>query len=95
MQLCNSNHPNTVANYRQYFNKLNIEGFDFSNGFKCSDVHKFEKFYNFSINIIELNFYQDQNKRRQKLVPIEISKNESDRIIDLLIHKIYYVLLNK
>ena len=40
---CNNNHPNRVSSYRQYLNELNIEGFDFTNGFKCSDVHKFEK----------------------------------------------------
>ena len=38
---CNNNHPNRVSNYRQYFNELNIQDFDFSKGFKCSDVHKF------------------------------------------------------
>ena len=32
-------HPNRVSNYKQYFNEINIEGFDFSNGFKGSDVH--------------------------------------------------------
>ena len=48
---CNNNHPNRVSNYRQYFNELNIVGFDFTNGFKCSDVHKFEKLNNLSENI--------------------------------------------
>ena len=36
---CNNNHPNRVSNYRQYFIELNIQGFDFFNGFKCSDIH--------------------------------------------------------
>ena len=45
---CNNNQPNRISNYRKYFNELNIEGFDFTNGFKCSDVQKFEK----------LNIYQ-------------------------------------
>ena len=40
---CENNHPSRVRNHMQYFKELNIEGFDFSNGFKCSDVHKFEK----------------------------------------------------
>ena len=35
---CNIN-PNTVSNYRQYFDEINIKGFDFTNGFKCSDMH--------------------------------------------------------
>ena len=29
------NNPQRVSNYKKYFNKLNIEGFDFTNGFKC------------------------------------------------------------
>ena len=92
---CNINHPNRVSNYRQYFNELNIEGFDFTNGFKCSDVHKFEKINNLSINIFELNFYQDQNKWSHKLILIEISKKESDRVTDLLIYKKHYALIKK
>ena len=27
---CNNNHPNSVSNYRQYFNEISIQGFDFS-----------------------------------------------------------------
>ena len=54
--------PNKVSNYKQYFNELNINGFDFSYGFKCSDVHRFNELNNLSINKFELNFYQDQNK---------------------------------
>ena len=38
---CNNNHPNIVSNYRKYFNEINIDGCDFTNGFKWSDViHK-------------------------------------------------------
>ena len=59
---CESDHPNRVSNYKIFFKELNIEGFDFSNGFKCSDVHKLENLNDLSINIFELNFYQDQNK---------------------------------
>ena len=75
------NNSNIVSSYRNYFNELNLEGFDFSNGFKCGDVYRFEKLNNLSINIYELNF--DENKH--KLIPIEISKNESDKVIDSLI----------
>ena len=64
---CNNNHPNRVSNYRQYFNELNIQGFDFSKGFKCSDVHKFYELNRLSVNIFELNFYQDQNQWKHKL----------------------------
>ena len=35
------NHPKRVPNHRQNFDKLNIQCFDFSNGFKCSDVFQF------------------------------------------------------
>ena len=92
---CNNNHPNRVSNYRQYFNELNVQGFDFSKGFKCCDVHKFNESNNLSVNIFELNFYQDQNKWEHKLIPIEVSKNESDKVIDLLIYKNHYALLKK
>ena len=53
---CNNNHPNRVSNYKQYFNELNINGFDFANGFKCSNVHKFNELKNLSVNIFELVF---------------------------------------
>ena len=92
---CNKNHPNRVSNYKVHFKGLNIEGFDFTNGFKCSDVHKFEKLNNLSINIFDLNFYQDQIKWRHKVVPIEVSENELDRVIDLLIWKNQYALIKK
>ena len=59
---CNNNHPHRVSTYKHYFNEININGFNFSYGFKCSDVHKFDELNNLTINIFELNFYQDQNK---------------------------------
>ena len=92
---CNNNHPNRVSIYRQYFNELNVQGFDFTNGFKCSDVHKFNELNNLSVNIFELNFYHDQNQWKHKLIPIEISKNDVDRVIDLAIYKNHYVLIKK
>ena len=92
---CNNSHPNIVSHHGQFFDELNSEGFDFSNGFKCNDVHKFEKLKNLSINIFEINFYRDQNKWKQKLIPIEINKNETDRVIDLLIYNNHYVFIKK
>ena len=59
---CNNNHPNRVSNSKQIFNKLNIDGFDFSRGFRCSDVQNFIEVSSLSINIFELNYYQDQIK---------------------------------
>ena len=46
-------------------------------------------------NIFELNFYQDQKKWKHKLIPIEISKNNSDRVIDILIDKNHYIFIKK
>ena len=92
---CENDHPNRVSNYKQYFNESNTNGFDFTNGFRCNDVHKFEKLINLSINIFELNFYQDKYKWKHNLIPIEISKNNSDRVIDLIFYKNHYALVKK
>ena len=43
LYLCNNTQPNRNSNYIKYINKLNNNGFDSTNGFKCSDLHKFEK----------------------------------------------------
>ena len=58
---CEKYHVNRVSNYLQSSNELNIEGFDFTKGLKCSDVHNFERVISLSINIFELDFYQDIN----------------------------------
>ena len=79
---CSNNHPNRVSNYKQYFNELNINGFDFSRGFRCSDVLEFNELNNLSINIFELNFYQDQNQWKHKLY---LSKLVKTNQIELLI----------
>ena len=50
---CDNDHPNRVSNYNQYFNEINFQSFDFTNGFKCSDVHKFNEINNLSVNIFE------------------------------------------
>ena len=92
---CQNDHPNRVNNYVQYFNELNFQNFDFTNGFKCSDVHRFNEINNLSVNIYELNFYQDGNKWKHNLIPIEISKNGSDKVVDLLIYKNHYALIEK
>ena len=84
---CKNENPTRVSNYRQYFDELNNEGLDFTNGFKCSDLHRFEKLNNLSVNIFELNSYQDKNKWEHNLIPIEVSKNDSDKVIELVIYK--------
>ena len=95
LHLCENNYPNRVKNYVQYFNELNFQGFDFTNGFKCSDVHRFNELINLSVNIYELNFYQDEDKWKHNLIPTEISKNGSDKVVDLLIYKNHYALIKK
>ena len=92
---CNNNNLNRVSMYRQYFNELNIEGFHFTNGFKCSAVHRFNEVNILSINIFELKFYQDQKKWRLKLIPIDVSRNDSNRVVNLLIYKNHYALIKK
>ena len=92
---CENTHPSRVNNYIQFFSDLNFQSFDLTNGFKCIVVHKCNKLNNLSVNIYELNFYQDGDKWKHNLVPIEISKNESDKVIDLLIHKNHYALNKK
>ena len=43
LHLCEKRHSNRVSNYRQKLDEVNIDGFDFSNGFMCSDVRKIEE----------------------------------------------------
>ena len=92
---CENTHPSKVNNYLQYFNELNFQSFDFTNGFKCSDVHRFNELNKLSVNIYEINFYQVGDNWQQNLLPIEISKNESDKVIDLLIYKNHYAVIKK
>ena len=80
-----NSHPSRVKNYLQYFNGFNIQSFDFTSGFKCSDVQRFNELNKLSINIYELNFHQDGSTWKHNLMSIEISKNNSDRVVDLLI----------
>ena len=92
---CENDHPNIVNNKEQNFNELNFQNFDFTKGFKCSDVHRLNELNKFSVKIYELNFYQDGDKWKHNLLPTEISKIESDRGIDLLIYKNHYALIKK
>ena len=70
LHFCNLNHPNKVSKHKHYFDELNLEGFDFTNGLKGTDVHKFNELKKLSIHIFELYFYQDQNNAKHKLIPI-------------------------
>ena len=84
---CENGNCNRVSNCKQNFSDLKISGFGFSNGFECSDLHKFEKLSILSINIFELYNYEEQNKWKNKLIHCEYSKIESDKVIDLLSYK--------
>ena len=83
------------SNHNQHFNELNIDGFDSTNGFKCCDVHRFEKLKNLSRKIYKIDIYQGGDEWKINLIPIEISKNESDKVIDLLIYTKHYALIKK
>ena len=48
-----------------------------------------------SIDNFDLNFYQDQFKWKQNLIPNEISKNESNRGVDSLVYKNLHALIEK
>ena len=92
---CENTHPSRVNTYVQYFIELNFQSFDFTNGFKCNDVHRRNELNNLSLNIYELSFYQVGDKWKHNLIPIEYSKNGSDNVIDLLIYKNQYALIKK
>ena len=85
-------HPTRVSIFRLYIDDLNIQGFDFTKEIKCRVFHKFEKLNNLSINIFELRFYQDGNKWKRKIIPIQITKNDSNKVFDLMLSKNHYVL---
>ena len=88
-------HAKTVSKYRQTFDELNIDGFDFTNGLSGKDMHRNEKSNIFSINIFELNFFQEQNNLKHNSIPIEISKNKTERVVDLLVYKHHCALPKK
>ena len=92
---CQNSHPNRVSNYKQYLNEIKIDEIDFTNGFRTSDVVKLETLNKLSINIFERKFYQDGINWEHKLIPLEISKNNSETVIDLMIYKNHYVLIKK
>ena len=46
-----------------------------------------------SFDIFELKFYQDKNKCKYSLIPIENYKNDSDKVVDLLLYKIHFALI--
>ena len=47
------------------------------------------------MNIFELNFYQDKNKWKHNLIPTNISKKDSDKVIDSSKYKNHHTLIKK
>ena len=45
--------------------------------------------------MFEIGFYRDQNTWEHKQIPIEFSKNDSDKNIEMLTYKNHYVLIKK
>ena len=81
-------HPNRVSIYRENFNELNIQGFDFSNGIKSSDVLKFVlKLKKLTKMIFEISFHQDKQNGSTKLILIDVRKKDLNRTVDMLIYK--------
>ena len=66
---CNNNRPSRVSKYKQNFNELNIQGFDFSYGFECNDVHRFNELNNLSIKIVELSLLSRSEKMETQINP--------------------------
>ena len=56
-QPCFNKLSNRFSNYGQFFDELNTDGFDFSFGFKCSDVDRVEKLNALLVSIIKVHFY--------------------------------------
>ena len=72
--------------------ELYIQVFDFTNDFKCNEVQKIGKLDFLSTVLFQKKFFRDQKNWKHKLLPIEFSKNPSDRGIGLLIYKKHYLL---
>ena len=86
--------PQRVSKYIPYQNELNINNIDFTNGMRMIDIPKFENLNPIlSIKVFECTTDEDND---YKLVPLYLSKNiENRRMIDLVLYKNHYILLEK
>ena len=73
---CSNGHPERTSSNAEYSNELNIDGYDFTDGFKTSDAKRFETTNKLSIKIFELIFYLEGENWKHKLVPIELGISE-------------------
>ena len=69
------NHPDRVTKYKQYDNNLKFDDINFP--VKLDKIPKFEKLNNININV----FGYDE---KYKIFPLQISKNNFEKVIDLL-----------
>lgn len=79
---------NRVTHYRQYENELDFKGFEFP--FKVSDIPKFEKRNNLSINVLSFKEYQRGSELKREIVRFCPSKRfgiEDNRVINLMWHQ--------
>ena len=85
--------PHCVKKHETYRDELNITNIDFTNGMRIVDIPRFEKLnLTLSKNVFE---YSSEDDNDYKVVPLYISKhNETRRIIDLILCKNRYILLN-
>ena len=64
------------------FIEFYIDGFEFSNEQKCSELPKVEKLINVSTNIFRVGFHQVGIEGKHKLLPIEFIETISDTVVD-------------
>ena len=85
-------YPDGLSKYGQFFDQINIWIFNITKGLKRGDVQKIHKMKKLSKNLLEIRFYQVENERKHKVIPIEISKNNSYRVVYLMIYKNHSIL---
>ena len=56
---CENTNPNRVSNNRPYFNELNNDVFDSTDGFECNYVTRFETVIIVAAKNFELPFYKE------------------------------------
>jgi hypothetical protein len=68
------NHPDRVSKYREYYDRYNWSGISFPT--KITDISKFEKQNNISINLF--------GESNTNIHPLYITKTKYEKSIDLL-----------
>ena len=68
LHCCEECQSEGISNYSQSVDAINLDGLDFSTGFKRSVALRLEKKENFSVKIIEIKFYRVETKRNYKVI---------------------------